>query len=481
MRIAHLAALLLGVACSAHAQMPDTPAGHQLAGWLDAFNSAQPDDLRRFIDANVPAESQERLLKAGPATIGFRNQTGGFVFRKAEESTPTRLTALVQERASDQMARMTIDVQAAEPHRISSLTIAAVPTPSEFAVARLTEPALVAATRAKLTNDASAGTFAGAALVARDGHTLFEGAYGLADRAKGTPNTVDTRFRIGSMNKMFTAVAVLQLVQAGRVRLDAPLGAYLTDYPNKDVASKVTIHELLTHTGGTGDIFGPEFDAHRKELRTIHDYVKLYGARGLEFEPGSKWAYSNYGFILLGAVIEKVSGTSYYEYVASHVFAPAGMTATGSIPEDSVVPNRAVGYMRSEDDGKIVPNDETLPFRGTSAGGGYSTVGDLARFAEALRQHKLLDAAHTTLLTTGKVEARGAKYAYGFFDRASGGIRFVGHGGGAPGMNGDLEIAPASGYVVVVLSNLDPPAAQRESEFITNRLPAEGQAEAARP
>src|SRR5437667_395438 len=175
------------------------------------------------------------------------------------------------------------------------------------------------------------------------------------------------------MNKMFTAVSVLQLAQNGKIKLTAPLGEYLPDYPNKDVASKVTIHHLLTHTGGTGDIFGPQFSAHRLELRTLRDYVKLYGDRDLKFEPGSRWEYSNYGFLLLGEVIEKVTGGSYY--------------------------------------------------------------------------------------------------AYGFFDHNADGVRSFGHGGGAPGMNGDLRIFPQSGYVIAALSNFDPPAAQRAADFIALRLP----------
>jgi D-alanyl-D-alanine carboxypeptidase len=134
---------------------------------------------------------------------------------------------------------------------------------------------------------------------------------GLADREHKTPNQLATRFRIGSMNKMFTATAILRLVQAKRLALDTPVGKVLTGYPNKNVATKVTIHHLLTHTGGTGDIFGPEFDARRLELRTLQDYVKLYGARDLTFEPGARWEYSNYGFLLLGAMIEKVTGKSY--------------------------------------------------------------------------------------------------------------------------------------------------------------------------
>lgn len=137
----------------------------------------------------------------------------------------------------------------------------------------------------------------GAVLIAKDDRVRFSHTYGLADRKRRITNTLRTRFRIGSMNKMFTAVATLQLVKTGRVKLTAPVGTYLRDYPNRQVATKVTIHQLLTHTGGTGDIFGPSFDAHRKKLRTLADYVRLYGKRGLEFEPGSQWAYSNYGFI----------------------------------------------------------------------------------------------------------------------------------------------------------------------------------------
>jgi CubicO group peptidase (beta-lactamase class C family) len=227
----------------------------------------------------------------------------------------------------------------------------------------------------------------------------------------------------------------------------------------------------LTHTGGTGDIFGPEFDAHRQELRTLQDYVKLYGNRGLGFAPSSgRWEYSNYGFILLGVVIEKVSGESYYDYVREHIYEPAGMTSTGSEPENQPVTDRSVGYT-AMGGGSVHPNTDTLPWRGTSAGGGYTTVGDLLRFANALQQNKLLDAHYTELLTAGKVPGPTGSYAYGFEDRTINGTRCFGHGGGAPGMNGDLKICPGPGYVVAVLSNMDPPAATRISDFITDRLP----------
>ena len=153
---------------------------------------------------------------------------------------------------------------------------------------RMTEADALKALSARADKLAGEDEFSGAVLVAKDDRVLFSHAYGLADRNRRIPNTIRTRFRIGSMNKMFTAVAILQLVEAGKVKLTAPLGTYLPDYPNRDVATKVTIHQLLTHTGGTGDIFGPDFDAHRNELRTLADYVKLYGKRGPEFEPGSQ-------------------------------------------------------------------------------------------------------------------------------------------------------------------------------------------------
>ena len=449
----------------AQSPAPDTPAARQFVAWLAAFDGASRDSLKAFYEQHYPTAPGriEQLLN-------FRENTGGFDFVKAVSSSPTRYVAYLQERSSDQFAEATLDVDSAPPYHITGLRLNAIPRPAEFAIKRLDQKELISALRAQLDKDVAADRFTGAVLVAQDGKQVFEQAYGLADRERHIANTLDTRFRIGSMNKMFTATAVLQLAQEGKIKLDAPLSTYLPDYPNKELASKVTIHQLLTHTGGTGDFFGPEYNAHRLELRTLADYVALFGSRPLRFEPGSKWEYSNYGFILLGRVIERVSGISYYDYVARRVFAPAGMTSTGSEPEDSIVAQRSIGYTRRT--GTVEPNTATLPWRGTSAGGGYSTVRDLLRFADALRAHKLLDARHTELLTTGKVETPGGgKYAYGFGDNTTNGLRCVGHNGGAPGMNGDLEICD-NGYVVAVLANMDPPAAGRISDFIVNRLPA---------
>jgi len=319
---------------------------------------------------------------------------------------------------------------------------------------------------------AAAKEFSGALLVAKDGKPIVEGAYG--------GNDIDTKFRFGSMGKMFTAVAALQLLQAGKLALDAPISRYLPDYPNKEVAA-VTIDQLLTHTGGTGNIFSPEYFDHRLETREHQDYITLFGNRSPMFTPGSRWDYSNYGMILLGRIIEVVSGQSYYEYTRAHIFEPLGMTATGNDPEDSHVPKLSVGYThmgpRPGPPGPLRPNADTLPFRGTAAGGGYSTVGDLLKFMNGLTSHRLLDAANTAMLFKPRVATArpGNEQALGFSVRTyPDGAVSVGHGGGAPGMNGELMYFPKTGYLVVVLANQDPPVATELADSIVRQLPKPG-------
>jgi CubicO group peptidase (beta-lactamase class C family) len=450
----------------AQVDLPKSPAGRQCKAWLESFNRGAREQYRDFLQKNFPSRVQDL-----DRDMAFRDMTGGFELKKVEDSTPTKLVALVQERSSDQFARLSVEVDRAAPHQITRLDLMAIPRPPEFAVRHISESELVAALRTKLEQDAAADRFSGAVLFAKNGKPIFEQAYGLADREHKIPNTLKTKFRIGSMNKMFTATAVLQLAEKRKLDLNDTVGKYITDYPNKEIASKVTIKQLLTHTGGTGDIFGPEFEAHRLELRSLQDYVKLYGNRAPQFEPGSRWEYSNYGYILLGVIVERVSGEDYYNYVRKHVYQPAGMTSTGSEPEDTAVPDRSIGYTKMGSKGQWHPNTDTLPYRGTSAGGGYSTVEDLLKFANALENDQLLDGLYTELLTTGKVNTPMGSYGYGFINQLINGTRCFGHGGGAPGMNGELEICSKAGYVIAVLANMDPPAAGRIATFIANRLP----------
>lgn len=299
---------------------------------------------------------------------------------------------------------------------------------------------------------ASKEGFTGAMLIARHGKVLARHAYGMANRERAIPNTPETRFRIGSMDKMFTAVAVMQFVEAGKLSLDDPIGKILPEYPNRDVATRVTIKHLLTHTGGTGDIF-PEYVEKKDQLRSHQDFLKMFGARALLFEPGSTERYSNYGFILLGNIIERLSGVSYYDHVRARVFGPAGMTHTDSPAGTPSGEDRAIGYVPQGT--TMVPNTDTLPWRGTSAGGGYSTVDDLLRFATALQNGTLLSATSLALMTTPR--RPGSPHGLGFLIAGSTTAPAVGHSGGAPGMNGELRMFPASGHIFVALSNQGAP------------------------
>ncbi len=460
--------LILSMSVFSVAQGPakETPAGRQLAGWLAAYDGTDWQAYLTFLKTNFAIQPRGAFQDSA-----FRDRTGGYDLKKIESETPTEVTALLQERAGDGFTRLVLDVEPEQPHRILKLEVKLIERPAEFALPHMSDQQLTAALRKRLEDETGSDRFAGAVLVAKQGKPIFAQAYGLADREHNIPNTLQTRFSLASINKVFTAVATMQLVQAGKLALDDPLGMYLTGYPNKELAAKVTIGELLTNTGGTGDIWGPEFDEHRLQLRTLQDYINLYGKRPLRFEPGSRWEYSNYGFILLGAVIEKVSGESYYDYMREHIYIPAGMSSTDSAPEGSRAADRSIGYMKVKT-GDWNSNTGYLLYRGTSAGGGYSTVGDLLRFADALRENRLLDAHYTKLLTTGRVATPFGLEAYGFGVQTFNGNSCFGHNGTGAGVNGDFEMCLNSSYAIVVLANMDPPAAEQVSQFIIDRLPA---------
>jgi CubicO group peptidase (beta-lactamase class C family) len=460
--------VLLSVPVFPAAQAPakQSPAERQLARWLAAYDGKDWQVYLAFLKSDFAVQPG-----GGFRDPALRDLTGGYSLKKIESETPAEVTAVLQERAGDGFVRLVLEVEPVEPHRILNLDVNLIQRPAEFALAPMSDRQLVGALRNRLNEEAASERFSGAVLLAKRGKPIFAQAYGLADRGQNIPNTLESRFSIASINKLFTAVAIMQLVQAGKLSLDDALGKYLTAYPNKDLAAKVTIGALLTNTGGTGDIFGPEWEKHRLELRTPADFIDLYGGRPLRFEPGSRWEYSNYGFILLGAVIEKVSGGSYYDYVREHIYAPAGMNSTDSDPEEPRHAVRSIGYSK-ENAGVWNANTGYLEYRGTPAGGGYSTVGDLSRFADALRENRLLDAQHTKLLTTARVANPFGFDSYGFGVQSINGNRCFGHNGRGPGVNGDFEMCLDSRYAVVVLANMGPPAAEQVSEFIISRLPA---------
>jgi D-alanyl-D-alanine carboxypeptidase len=277
---------------------------------------------------------------------------------------------------------------------------------------------------------------------------------------------------------MFTAAAIAQLAQKGLLQFGDTVGKHLPDFPNKEVGEKITIHQLLTHTSGLGSYMGDKFAAMRAQLTTVAAYLPLIASESLAFNPGEKFQYSNSGYMLLGAIIEKLTGQNYYDYVRENIFQPARMTATGFYDSAKQPDDVAIGYTKMDASGGRSEiekeNTELREIRGGPAGGGYSTVGDLLKFNLALRDHKLLDEEHTRLITTGKVEAPGpiGKYAYGFGDKIFAGKHIVGHNGGFPGIAANFEMYPESGYTALILMNCDPPAMMPVIMKIREILPA---------
>jgi len=308
---------------------------------------------------------------------------------------------------------------------------------------------------------ASKDRFSGAVLIAKDGKPILEKAYGLANRDYDVSNRLDTKFNLGSMSKMFTAIAILQLVEQGRLAVDDSIIEHVPDYPNQEVAGRVTIHHLLTHTSGLGDFFTEEFFKTSKDrFRALQEYLPLFVDNPLRFEPGAQFSYSNAGYIVLGLIIEEITGQSYFDYVRENIYQPCGMTNTDSYELDQVVQNIAVGYsIDIRDGGRLKNNLFFIPIKGSSAGGGYSTVEDMLNFSNCLVNHQLLSPELTEILLEGKVEnpdlGGNAKYGYGFGDRMINNHRVVGHSGGAPGICANLDIFLDLGYTVVILSNSD--------------------------
>jgi CubicO group peptidase (beta-lactamase class C family) len=297
--------------------------------------------------------------------------------------------------------------------------------------------------------------FSGAVLLAKHGQIFFTGAYGKANKSFNAPNQLDTKFNLGSMNKMFTAVAIAQLAEAGKLSFDDPLARFLPNALPKIDAQKIKIKHLLTHTSGLGDyIFTPEMEKlSTARFRSVDDWMGRVKDDTLAFEPGTSWHYSNTGYLVLGKVIEQITGLSYFDYIRKYIYSPVGMINTDSYEADKVVPNLSIGYSKvgTSAEGGWRNNLFSHVVKGGPAGGGYSTVEDLFKFAIALRSGKLVSKPFVDLLMSPKTELNSPNYGYGF-EIARG---RVGHGGAAPGISSTLVIYPDEGYVVVVLSNYD--------------------------
>ena len=456
--------LVLGLAFPAAAEpprtsFPDTAAGKRVSAFFEAFGTGSEERLAAFFSTAVspdglrqsPAAARARRLAA------LRKELGGAELRRVDAPSPGQVV-VVTEGAEKGLTRW--EFRFGPPpetfllgigiDEASASDLAGPPPP-------MTEAEAIAAVARAAADAAAADRFSGVVLVARDGKVLLHQAFGLASREHGVANRLDTRFNLGSINKVFTKVAVGQLVEAGRLSLDDTLGKWLPDYPNPD-ARKATVRQLLEMQSGIGDFFGEQFEATPKDrFRKNADYLPLFAAKPLLFPPGTDRRYSNGGYVVLGEIVAKASGRDYYDFVRENLYARAGMADTDSFEADVPVPNLAEGYTRSWDgedrtSGPRRSNVYTRPARGSAAGGGYSTAPDLLRFAVALQGDRLFSPRFTEWLVSGAGSVPATVPA----NRKQGAFGFA---GGAPGISALLELDRETGLVVVVLANDDPPAA----------------------
>ena len=455
---------------AAEVSLPQTPAGQRAAEVLTQLNLADKEQAKKFIENTFAPEFRDAFPMA--MHLGVFTATGPMfgeleVF-KVVSASENDISLLFNSVSRDAFIKIEISVEPDQPHRITGMGITPAQRPEGLDARKTTDKAgksksndttahldLQSVDRVEmdklLSVQADSNNFSGTVLVAKDGKPLFQNAYGYASRKFGIKNRLDTKFNLGSLNKLFTSIAITQLIEQGKVSIDAQIGEYLDDFPD-EIADKVTLRQLLQMRAGWGDYWGNEyFLAHRYELRQVSDYMDFIKLMPLDFEPGTNFQHCNTCFEVLGAVIESVSGMDYYEYVRQNIYVPTGMEDSGSFHRDSTVSNIATGYTNmnqydSRGEDFQWTNDFMLPARGTPTGGGFSTVGDFLKFDQAFRNFELLDQDHT-------------EFAMSQF-KGSPGDEFAPPGmatmmGGASGIGALYARESKSGITILIFSNLD--------------------------
>ena len=439
--------------------IPQNERGQLLAEILEAINTEDENNIAGLISSRSKlttasaAEQTDTLLEIIAVTGGLEFHS----IREYEERVENPpVVAIAKGVRFGKWHAIVVETEGNSNFR--KIRIAAARPPKSLAVHTISEEAGIELVSAYFDDLVNNKEFSGAVLVAQGDRILFHKASGLASRRFGVPNRIDTKFNLGSMNKMFTGIAICQLIESGLIKEEDSIDKFLSsDWIPDEVASKIKIKHLLTHTSGIGQIFeGSIFAATRNQPSELDDYRSLLSTDIFcFFEPGDRYRYSNSGMFLLGVVVEKVTGQSYFEYVREHIYKPAGMENSDSYAMDQPVPNLAIGYFTR--DGEVVNNLPSV-YRGSAAGGGYSTTTDLLKFSRALMDNRLMNSEMTTLVTSSKPELNSPNYGYGFQVRPEFGAMVVGHSGGTDGVSARMDILPESGVTIVVLSNFNEPA-----------------------
>jgi CubicO group peptidase (beta-lactamase class C family) len=451
--------------------------GERIRQVIAAINSGEPSQVQALVAEAFGGRFREIPIEQHVnALIGLHDRSQGLDFhgvrRYADGTPPEREVVIVRNRLTLGWHGLTFTFDDTPDQRIVGMQIQPARPPKNVpALPPLTEEEARAELDAFLDRLAEAEVFSGTVLLARDGRVVFEGARGIADRNHGVPMRLDSKLNLGSMNKMFTAVVIGQLVDEGTLSFQDPVSKYLggKGWTKADL-TKVRVEHLLSHTSGLGSYFNDTYARlARHHLRRIDDYKPLVADQSLAFEPGTRWQYSNTGFLLAGAVIEAATGRDYFDVVRERVYAKAGMASSDAYDIDLVVPQLAIGYARERtpDGPRWRANTFEHVIRGGPAGGGYSTARDLLAFGEAMRKGRLVSAATAERLWSAKPDLASPDYGFGFGVGHDTLGRVVGHSGGFPGISSVLDVYLEMRWTIVVLSNVDggmQPVAQKLRE-----------------
>jgi len=461
--------------------MPSGIIGQRIQSLIATFNSGDPEQVQRFLGEECTEEFANMVPVAEHLSVfaSVRREWGGVDFHGIRTYTPPRLDEMVvilKDHNLGAWRAFTLRFDGTAEQRVARVGFNDARTPSNVSEPPLTEAGFLQEVETLLARACARDLLSGTALVARGDEVLLAHVCGEASKRFHVPNTIETKFNLGSMNKMFTATAIMQLVERGVVSLDDPLSTYAdTTWLPREMTDKITIHHLLTHTSGLGSYFNETYwQTSRLRFRELDDYKPLIRSEQLAFEPGERYQYSNTGMFLLGVVIEHASGQNYFDYIREHIYTPAGMHHSDCYDMDSPVENLAIGYDPTPDNEYGWVNNLYLHVvRGGPAGGGFSTVGDLHRFAQALLGGSLVSQQSLERMWTDQT-GRGYGYGFGVFETPNG--KVVGHSGGFAGINANLDMFLDRGYVAAVMSNYSSGASPvaRQIAVLLARVPVAG-------
>lgn len=440
--------------------MPAGIKGERIEAVITTVNANDPDRVREFMEK----QCTERFQNFAPMAqhidvfLGLYQETGGMDFHSIRTYVPERkgeTVVVLKDRNFGSWRAFVLRLDEKNNSLISGLNFSIARTPSNVQEPALNEEQCLRNIKDLMEGLIKKNVFSGTLLIAKGDEILMTSVGGEASKRFHVLNNIHTKFNLGSMNKMFTATSIMQLVEKGRLSLDDPISKYVDEsWLPEEITSKITIHHLLTHTSGLGSYFNDTYINGSRELfRYVGDFKPLVKGEKPAFEPGKRFQYSNTGMLLLGVVIESVTGGSYFDYIHKNIYEPAGMTDSDSYEMDYPVENLAIGYSRDRNSPYGWQNNlYKHVIKGGPAGGGFSTVKDLHRFAQAIQTGKLV--SQESLNKMWKDYA-GEYYGYGFSVEKGSNGKVVGHGGGFDGINSNLDIYLDKGYIVAVMSNYD--------------------------